>query len=147
MRRNIARRLVKRRQSGSDAPASTRSGNFALAIAIWAPVRNIAARTVDGCYSRFEKQMPELATFAEQNIDRPSYEFTGNTTDNGIFSLFCANRGLWMACYPAGHYGARTALNQQGYQLGLFSFGWLRQPRTSQAFCPISRPRAAQTRI
>ncbi|MDI8993080.1 adenylosuccinate synthetase, partial [Salmonella enterica subsp. enterica serovar Anatum] len=39
-------------------------------------------------YSRFEKQMPELATFAEQNIDFTRHMSSGNTTDNGIFGLF-----------------------------------------------------------
>ncbi len=51
--------------------------------------QNVLLITVDGLnYSRFEKQMPELATFAEQNIDFTRHMSSGNTTDNGIFGLF-----------------------------------------------------------
>ncbi|MCL6395283.1 cardiolipin transport protein PbgA, partial [Pectobacterium atrosepticum] len=46
--------------------------------------QNVLLITVDGLnYSRFEKQMPELATFAEQNIDFTRHMSSGNTTDNG----------------------------------------------------------------
>ena len=51
--------------------------------------QNVLLITVDGLnYSRFEKQMPALAGFAEQNISFTRHMSSGNTTDNGIFGLF-----------------------------------------------------------
>lgn len=50
--------------------------------------QNVLLITVDGLnYSRFEKQMPALAGFAEQNISFTRHMSSGNTTDNGIFGL------------------------------------------------------------
>ncbi len=67
--------------------------------------QNVLLITVDGLnYSRFEKQMPELATFAEQNIDFTRHMSSGNTTDNGIFGLFY---GI-SPCYMDGVLSTRT---------------------------------------
>lgn len=110
--------------------------------------QNVLLITVDGLnYSRFEKQMPELATFAEQNIDFTRHMSSGNTTDNGIFGLFY---GI-SPCYMDGVLSTRTpaalitALNQQGYQLGLFSSDGFASPLYRQALLSDFSMPAAQT--
>ncbi|EIP2157020.1 cardiolipin transport protein PbgA [Escherichia coli] len=98
--------------------------------------QNVLLITVDGLnYSRFEKQMPALAGFAEQNISFTRHMSSGNTTDNGIFGLFY---GI-LPSYMDGILSTRTpaalitALNQQGYQLGLFSSDGFTSPLYRQA--------------
>ena len=98
--------------------------------------QNVLLITVDGLnYSRFEKQMPALAGFAEQNISFTRHMSSGNTTDNGIFGLFY---GI-SPSYMDGSLSTRTpaalitALNQQGYQLGLFSSDGFTSPLYRQA--------------
>ncbi|MFO6484430.1 sulfatase-like hydrolase/transferase [Escherichia coli] len=89
--------------------------------------------TVDGLnYSRFEKQMPALAGFAEQNISFTRHMSSGNTTDNGIFGLFYGISPSYMMafCRPVPAV-LITALNQQGYQLGLFSSDGFTKPADS----------------
>lgn len=86
--------------------------------------QNVLLITVDGLnYSRFEKQMPALAGFAEQNISFTRHMSSGNTTDNGIFGLFYGISPSYMDGILSTRTPAAliTALNQQGYQLGLFS--------------------------
>ncbi|WP_346265155.1 sulfatase-like hydrolase/transferase, partial [Klebsiella pneumoniae] len=67
--------------------------------------------------------MPALADFASQNVSFTQHMSSGNSTDAGIFGLFY---GI-SAGYMDGVLSARipaaliTGLNQQGYQLGLFS--------------------------
>ncbi len=86
--------------------------------------QNVLLITVDGLnYSRYEKQMPALAAFADNNISFTQHMSSGNTTDAGIFGLFYGISpgymdGVLSARIPAA---LVTALNQQGYQLGLFS--------------------------
>lgn len=98
--------------------------------------QNVLLITVDGLnYSRFEKQMPALAGFAEQNISFTRHMSSGNTTDNGIFGLFYGISpsymdGILSTCTPAA---LITALNQQGYQLGLFSSDGFTSPLYRQA--------------
>ena len=98
--------------------------------------QNVLLITVDGLnYSRFEKQMPALAGFAEQNISFTRHMSSGNTTDNGIFGLFYGISpgymdGVLSARIPAA---LITALNQQGYQLGLFSSDGFTSPLYRQA--------------
>ncbi|WP_059257748.1 LPS biosynthesis-modulating metalloenzyme YejM [Escherichia albertii] len=98
--------------------------------------QNVLLITVDGLnYSRFEKQMPALANFAGQNITFTRHMSSGNTTDNGIFGLFY---GI-SPSYMDGILSTRTpaalisALNQQGYQLGLFSSDGFTSPLYRQA--------------
>lgn len=86
--------------------------------------QNVLLITVDGLnYSRYEKQMPALADFASKNVTFTQHMSSGNSTDAGIFGLFY---GI-SAGYIDGVLSARipaaliTGLNQQGYQLGLFS--------------------------
>ncbi|SUH36274.1 sulfatase [Salmonella enterica subsp. enterica] len=64
--------------------------------------QNVLLITVDGLnYSRFEKQMPELATFAEQNIDFTRHMSSGNTLITVFSACSMAYRqAIWMACYP-----------------------------------------------
>ncbi len=98
--------------------------------------QNVLLITVDGLnYSRFEKQMPELATFAEQNIDFTRHMSSGNTTDNGIFGLFYGISPGYMDGVLSTRTPAAliTALNQQGYQLGLFSSDGFASPLYRQA--------------
>ncbi|HDW4012872.1 TPA: cardiolipin transport protein PbgA [Escherichia coli] len=98
--------------------------------------QNVLLITVDGLnYSRFEKQMPALAGFAEQNISFTRHMSSGNTTDNGIFGLFYGISpsymdGILSTSTPAA---LITALNQQGYQLGLFSSDGFTSPLYRQA--------------
>ncbi|GAB0666116.1 LPS biosynthesis-modulating metalloenzyme YejM [Escherichia coli] len=98
--------------------------------------QNVLLITVDGLnYSRFEKQMPALAGFAEQNISFTRHMSSGNTTDNGIFGLFYGISPSYMdGILSTRTPGALiTALNQQGYQLGLFSSDGFTSPLYRQA--------------
>lgn len=98
--------------------------------------QNVLLITVDGLnYSRYEKQMPALADFASQNVTFTQHMSSGNTTDAGIFGLFY---GI-SAGYMDGVLSTRTpaalitGLNQQGYQLGLFSSDGFNSPLYRQA--------------
>lgn len=98
--------------------------------------QNVLLITVDGLnYSRFEKQMPALAGFAEQNISFTRHMSSGNTTDNGIFGLFYGISPSYMDGILSSRTPAAliTALNQQGYQLGLFSSDGFTSPLYRQA--------------
>ncbi|MCZ2831527.1 LPS biosynthesis-modulating metalloenzyme YejM [Escherichia coli] len=98
--------------------------------------QNVLLITVDGLnYSRFEKQMPALAGFAEQNISFTRHMSSGNTTDNGIFGLFYGISPSYMDGILSTRTTAAliTALNQQGYQLGLFSSDGFTSPLYRQA--------------
>ncbi|SQL03449.1 LPS biosynthesis-modulating metalloenzyme YejM [Escherichia coli] len=98
--------------------------------------QNVLLLTVDGLnYSRFEKQMPALAGFAEQNISFTRHMSSGNTTDNGIFGLFYGISPSYMDGILSTRTPAAliTALNQQGYQLGLFSSDGFTSPLYRQA--------------
>lgn len=98
--------------------------------------QNVLLITVDGLnYSRFEKQMPALAGFAEQNISFTRHMSSGNTTDNGIFGLFYGISPSYMGGILSTRTPAAliTALNQQGYQLGLFSSDGFTSPLYRQA--------------
>ncbi|EFK5253943.1 cardiolipin transport protein PbgA [Escherichia coli] len=98
--------------------------------------QNVLLITVDGLnYSRFAKQMPALAGFAEQNISFTRHMSSGNTTDNGIFGLFYGISPSYMDGILSTRTPAAliTALNQQGYQLGLFSSDGFTSPLYRQA--------------
>lgn len=98
--------------------------------------QNVLLITVDGLnYSRFEKQMPALAGYAEQNISFTRHMSSGNTTDNGIFGLFYGISPSYMDGILSTRTPAAliTALNQQGYQLGLFSSDGFTSPLYRQA--------------
>ncbi|HFH2628264.1 TPA: LPS biosynthesis-modulating metalloenzyme YejM [Escherichia coli] len=98
--------------------------------------QNVLLITVDGLnYSRFEKQMPALAGFAEQNVSFTRHMSSGNTTDNGIFGLFYGISPSYMDGILSTRTPAAliTALNQQGYQLGLFSSDGFTSPLYRQA--------------
>ena len=98
--------------------------------------QNVLLITVDGLnYSRFEKQMPALAGFAEQNISFTRHMSSGNTTDNGIFGLFYGISPSYMDGILSTRTPAAliTALNKQGYQLGLFSSDGFTSPLYRQA--------------
>lgn len=98
--------------------------------------QNVLLITVDGLnYSRYEKQMPSLAGFAEQNISFTRHMSSGNTTDNGIFGLFYGISPSYMDGILSTRTPAAliTALNQQGYQLGLFSSDGFTSPLYRQA--------------
>ncbi len=98
--------------------------------------QNVLLITVDGLnYSRFEKQMPSLAQFASENVNFTQHLSSGNTADNGTFGLFYGISpayidGVLSARIPAA---LITALNQQGYQLGLFSSDGFSSPVYRQA--------------
>jgi len=88
------------------------------------PGQNVLLITVDGLNNAgFEKQMPQLAGFAEQNVSFTQHMSSGNTADNGFFGLFYGISPSYMDGVLSARVPAAliTALNQQGYQLGLFS--------------------------
>lgn len=97
---------------------------------------NVLFITVDGLnYSRFEKQMPGLAQFAQQNVNFTQHMSSGNYVDNGIFGLFYGISPSYMDGVLSARIPAAliTALNQQGYQLGLFSSDGFNSPLYRQA--------------
>ncbi|MBX8462774.1 LPS biosynthesis-modulating metalloenzyme YejM [Enterobacter sp. RIT637] len=86
--------------------------------------QNVLLITVDGLnYSRYEKQMPALAAFADKNITFTQHMSSGNSTDAGIFGLFYGISPSYMDGVLSSRTPAAliTGLNQQGYQLGLFA--------------------------
>ncbi|EOB9999998.1 LPS biosynthesis-modulating metalloenzyme YejM [Cronobacter sakazakii] len=109
---------------------------------------NVLLITVDGLnYSRFEKQMPSLAQFAHDNINFTQHFSSGNLTDSGIFGLFYGISPGYMDGVLAARIPAAliTALNQQGYQLGLFasdgfSSSLYRQALLSDFSLPTTQP-------
>ncbi|MGL5603018.1 MAG: LPS biosynthesis-modulating metalloenzyme YejM [Silvania sp.] len=98
--------------------------------------QNVLLITVDGLnYSRYEKQMPALAEFAEQSINFTQHMSSGNATDAGIFGLFYGISPGYMDGVLSSRTPAAliTGLNQQGYQLGLFSSDGFTSPLYRQA--------------
>lgn len=98
--------------------------------------KNVLLITVDGLnYSRFEKQMPSLARFAGENVNFTQHMSAGNTADNGIFGLFYGISPSYMDGVLSARIPAAliSALNQQGYQLGLFSSDGFTSPIYRQA--------------
>ncbi|HEY1844861.1 MAG TPA: LPS biosynthesis-modulating metalloenzyme YejM [Buttiauxella sp.] len=85
---------------------------------------NVLLITVDGLNaSRFAKDLPVLNQFAQININFTQHMSAGNGTDNGIFGLFYGISPAYMDGVLSARIPAAliTALNQQGYQLGLFA--------------------------
>lgn len=111
---------------------------------------NVLLITVDGLnYSRFEKQMPSLAQFARDNVNFTQHFSSGNLSDNGIFGLFYGISPGYMDGVLAARIRAAliTALNQQGYQLGLFasdgfSSSLYRQALLSDFSLPSAQPQS-----
>lgn len=98
--------------------------------------QNVLLITVDGLnYSRFEQQMPSLARFANDNVNFTQHMSAGNTADSGIFGLFYGISPGYMDGVLAARVPAAliSALNQQGYQLGLFSSEGFESPIYRQA--------------
>ena len=98
--------------------------------------QNVLLITVDGLnYSRFEQQMPSLARFADDNVNFTQHMSAGNTADSGIFGLFYGISPGYMDGVLAARVPAAliSALNQQGYQLGLFSSDGFESPIYRQA--------------
>lgn len=98
--------------------------------------QNVLLITVDGLnYSRYEKQMPALAEFADKNINFTQHMSSGNATDAGIFGLFYGISPGYMDGVLSSRTPAAliTGLNQQGYQLGLFSSDGFTSPLYRQA--------------
>ncbi len=85
---------------------------------------NVLLITVDGLNaSRVAKDLPALNQFAQSNINFTQHMSAGNGTDNGIFGLFYGISPAYMDGVLSARIPAAliTALNQQGYQLGLFA--------------------------
>jgi len=98
--------------------------------------KNVLLITVDGLnYSRYEQQMPTLANFAASNVNFTQHMSAGNTADNGIFGLFYGISPSYMDGVLSARIPAAliSALNQQGYQLGLFSSDGFTSPIYRQA--------------
>ncbi|MGR4049898.1 LPS biosynthesis-modulating metalloenzyme YejM [Kosakonia cowanii] len=98
--------------------------------------QNVLLITVDGLnYARYEKQMPQLASFAGQNVNFTQHMSAGNSADNGYFGLFYGISPSYMDGVMSARIPAAliTALNQQGYQLGLFSSDGFSSPLYRQA--------------
>ncbi|MCS5808981.1 hypothetical protein LNO89_25815 [Klebsiella pneumoniae subsp. pneumoniae] len=78
--------------------------------------------------------MPALAAFAKENVNFTQHMELGRTADSGLFGLFYGDFAwLYGRCPSRRVFSAAliTALNQQGYQLGLFSSMGLTQPAVS----------------
>lgn len=109
---------------------------------------NVLLITVDNLnYSRFEKSMPQLAAFAKESVNFSQHMSSGNNTDSGMFGLFYGISpgymdGVLSARIPAA---LITALNQQGYQLGLFSSDGFSSPLYRQALLSDFSLPAAKT--
>ncbi|MCT4712465.1 LPS biosynthesis-modulating metalloenzyme YejM [Enterobacteriaceae bacterium H11S18] len=85
---------------------------------------NVLLITVDGLNaSRMAKDLPALNQFAQNNVNFTQHMSAGNGTDNGIFGLFYGISPAYMDGVLSARIPAAliTALNQQGYQLGLFA--------------------------
>ncbi|MBB1201623.1 DUF3413 domain-containing protein [Enterobacteriaceae bacterium 89] len=98
--------------------------------------QNVLLITVDSLnYAQFEKQMPSLAEFAQQNISFTQHMSSGNAADSGIFGLFYGISPSYMDGVLSARVPAAliTGLNQQGYQLGLFSSDGFSSPMYRQA--------------
>ncbi|WBU50826.1 LPS biosynthesis-modulating metalloenzyme YejM [Kosakonia pseudosacchari] len=98
--------------------------------------QNVLLITVDGLnYSRYEKQMPQLASFAQQNVTFTQHMSSGNNADGGYFGLFYGISPSYMDGVLSARIPAAliTAFNQQGYQLGLFSSDGFSSPLYRQA--------------
>ncbi|MCS2170544.1 LPS biosynthesis-modulating metalloenzyme YejM [Scandinavium sp. TWS1a] len=98
--------------------------------------QNVLLITVDSLnYSRFEKQMPSLGSFAQQNLNFTQHMSAGNAADSGIFGLFYGISPSYMDGVLSARVPAAliSALNQQGYQLGLFSSDGFSSPMYRQA--------------
>ncbi|HDT0613000.1 TPA: DUF3413 domain-containing protein [Klebsiella michiganensis] len=97
---------------------------------------NVLLITVDNLnYSRFEKNMPALAGFAKDNVNFTQHMSSGNTADSGMFGLFYGISPSYMDGVLSARIPAAliTSLNQQGYQLGLFSSDGFSSPLYRQA--------------
>lgn len=100
------------------------------------PGQNVLLITVDNLnYAQYDKQMPMLADFAKQNISFTQHMSSGDTADSGIFGLFYGISPAYMDGVLSTRTPAAlvTALNQQGYQLGLFSSDGFSSPMYRQA--------------
>lgn len=85
---------------------------------------NVLLITADGLNaSRIAKDLPSLNQFAQSNVNFTQHMSAGNGTDNGIFGLFYGISPAYMDGVLSARIPAAliTALNQQGYQLGLFA--------------------------
>ncbi|MBV4411955.1 LPS biosynthesis-modulating metalloenzyme YejM [Enterobacteriaceae bacterium YMB-R22] len=97
---------------------------------------NVLLITVDGLnYSRMAQTMPALTQFADENVSFTQHMSAGNSSDNGIFGLFYGISPTYMDGVLAARLPAAliTALNQQGYQLGLFASDGFSNPLYRQA--------------
>ena len=85
--------------------------------------------------TRFEKNMPALAGFAKDNVNFTQHMSSGNTADSGMFGLFYGISPSYMDGVLSARIPAAliTSLNQQGYQLGLFSSDGFSSPLYRQA--------------
>jgi membrane-anchored protein YejM (alkaline phosphatase superfamily) len=97
---------------------------------------NLLIITVDGLNeATLTKALPNLARFSAENV-RFSQHFTaGNTPDSGLFGLFYGISPSYMDGVLASRIPSAfiNALNQQGYQFGLFASDSFRSPLYRQA--------------
>lgn len=98
--------------------------------------KNILLITVDGLNAQSAQQdMPTLRDFAANNVSFQQHMSSGNTTDSGIFGLFYGISPTYMNGVISARIPAAliSGLNQQGYQLGLFSSDGFSSPLYRQA--------------
>ncbi|MFD1802370.1 LPS biosynthesis-modulating metalloenzyme YejM [Mixta tenebrionis] len=97
---------------------------------------NLLVITVDGLNeATLAKALPNLARFGAENV-RFSQHFTaGNSPDRGLFGLFYGISPSYMDGVLASRIPSAfiNALNQQGYQFGLFASDSFRSPLYRQA--------------
>jgi hypothetical protein len=90
--------------------------------------------------------MPELARFAQENVNFTQHMSSGNTTDSGMFGLFYGISPGYMDGVLSAHSRRADAFNQQGYQLGCSPPMALAARSIARRCCPISRCRARKRR-
>ncbi|PKH24371.1 hypothetical protein CIG19_08010 [Enterobacterales bacterium CwR94] len=97
---------------------------------------NLLVVTVDGLNAKtLNSALPNLAKFADNNVNFRQHYSAGNTDDSGLFGLFYGISpgfmdGVLAARIPSALIGA---LSQQGYQFGLFSSSGFHSPLYRQA--------------
>lgn len=127
------RRLV---EQGSPEAVSVQYPLNALRYNDMGSGHNVLLITVDGLnYVEMQKTMSALAQFAGQNINFTQHMSAGNSADGGIFGLFYGISPTYMDGVLSSRTPAAlvTALNQQGYQLGLFASDGFGNPLYRQA--------------
>lgn len=98
--------------------------------------QNLLVITVDGLNAATSRQaLPHLSQFADENVSFSQHFSAGSNSDSGLFGLFYGISPSYMDGILAARTPSAliTALNQQGYQFGLFDSDGFTSPLYRQA--------------